>query len=75
MEVNRREPQGGVDVAIRRIAFCLDQQEKARSLAGGLRWESLVTPRLTLEELVGALVAAEQALAEPGETSGPARSE
>lgn len=63
MEINRKVPQSRPDAATR-VAFCLDQLESADEFKGGLDWTTAVVPRLTLEELIGALVAAEQELEE-----------
>ncbi len=47
--------------ALTKVSFCLDQLEKGRFLRD-LTWTAEVAPRLSLEEMVGALVHAEDAL-------------
>ena len=44
--------------AAHRVTYCLDRLE-ACGFNDGLEWETEIVPALTLEELVGALVAAE----------------
>jgi hypothetical protein len=61
MEINRKKGQGGREIAAKRVKFCLDQLERD-GLARGFKLSTDIGPRLTIEELVGALVAAEQAL-------------
>jgi|HubBroStandDraft_4_1064222.scaffolds.fasta_scaffold450667_1 hypothetical protein len=63
MDLSRTVLQGGPDVARRRVKFCLDQLEKY-GLDASLTFNSTIGTRLTVEEVVGALVAAEQALRE-----------
>ncbi len=62
MIIDRHKEQG--NVAKERVAFCLDQLEKAGHFEHGLQWDSEIVTRLTIEEMIGALVAAEQALQE-----------
>jgi hypothetical protein len=45
-----------------RVKYCLDQLEKAKGFCKGLAWETRVVSFLVLEEIIGALVAAEQRL-------------
>lgn len=63
MYVAREKAQGGREVAIRRVGFCLDQLEKGQ-FHKGFDMGTEVATRLSLEEMIGALVAAEQALQE-----------
>ena len=49
--------------AIERVKFCLDTLEK-QNFSKGISWETSVTKRLTIEEIIGALVSAEQKLKE-----------
>lgn len=65
MEIDRHKHQGDLEEAKKRITFCLDSLEKY-GFAKGICWETNITRRLTLEELVGALVAAEQQLLDEG---------
>jgi len=44
-----------------RVKFCLDQLEKAKGFKNDLRFLSEVCTDLTLEEIIGALIASEQA--------------
>ena len=62
MKIDRYEPQGGFDVALERIRFCLDQLEKASNFTTNINWDTTIVRRLTLEELIGALVSAGQVL-------------
>ncbi len=62
MDIDRKVPQGGSDVAKERLAFCLDQLEKASDFSKGVDWGTEICHRLTIEELIGALVSAEQTL-------------
>ena len=62
MNIDRRERQG-VSIAKDRITFCLNQLE-ARNFKKGIDWDTEVVPRLTIEELIGALVSVEQELIE-----------
>ena len=61
MDIDRQEEQG-VGSAEKRIKFCLDQLEKAKSFSKGIDWGTSITKRLTIEEMIGALVSAEQEL-------------
>jgi hypothetical protein len=60
MDIDRERSQG--DTASERIAFCLNQLEKAKSFNKGISWNTEIVPRLTIEEVIGALVSAEQEL-------------
>ena len=61
MRIDRHEYQGGKDVALKRISYCLEQLEKF-GFKGNIGMGTLVSNYLTLEEVVGALVAAEQVI-------------
>lgn len=60
MDIDRYEPQGPPS-ALKRIKFCLDQLEE-QGFREPVDWSTLVTRRLTMEEMIGALVSAEQEL-------------
>ena len=60
-DISRYLPQGDAGDASQRVAFCLDQIEK-RGFKKGIHWGSELAHHLTVEEVVGALVAAEQSL-------------
>jgi hypothetical protein len=61
MNIDRRQ-HGHAYYARSRVTYCLDQLEKAEGFCKGLAWETRVVPFLVLEEIIGALVAAEQHL-------------
>ena len=61
--MDRNVDQGGLPVAIDRVRFCLDQIGKY-GFSYGMGFETKVNSRLILEEIIGALVAAEQSLEE-----------
>lgn len=67
MNIDRERDQGGLDEAVKRIKFCLDQFEKAEGFRRGINWQSEVVPGCSVEEILGALVAAEQQLNWTGE--------
>ena len=58
MDIERMEPRQGHD-AEKRITYCLDQLEEVDEFSDGIEWQTEVAPHLTVEELIGALVAAE----------------
>lgn len=60
MDIDRNVPQGKPS-AFERVKFCLDMLEK-QGFRKGISWETCITERLTLEEMIGALVSAEQEL-------------
>lgn len=60
MHIDRDRDQGGI--AVERVTFCLDQLEKAKGFKKGIDWSTDVVTRLTIEEMIGALVSAEQEL-------------
>ena len=62
MNIDRHEIQP-CGSAIKRVKFCLDQLEKYEFLKE-FDFETCITKRLTLEEMIGALVSAEQKLKE-----------
>ena len=53
-------------MARERLKFVLDQLEKGE-FRRGIGWQSYIVPHCTVEELIGALVAAEQALQDSGD--------
>jgi hypothetical protein len=57
MEIARDKP---LDGAREKVRFCLDQLEKAEVLNGDINMSFHIVPRLRIEEIIGALVAAEQ---------------
>ena len=61
MRIDRHEYQGGKTVATKRVSYCLDQLEKF-GFKGKIGMRTLVSDHLTLEEVIGALVAAEQVM-------------
>jgi hypothetical protein len=63
MDIDREVNQGDIEVALKRVSFCLDHFEKG-GFKDGVDWGTTVTgdDRLTLEEIIGALVSAEQIL-------------
>ena len=66
MYIARTVDQGGVSEAIKRVSFCLDQLEKY-GFKTGYALDTHIATKLTLEEMVGALVSAEQELREEKE--------
>jgi hypothetical protein len=60
MDIDRNVLQGEPS-AIERVNFCLDKLEE-QGFIEGISWETQITERLTLEEMIGALVSAEQEL-------------
>ena len=61
MDIARHSLGSDAGEALRKVSFCLDQLENGQFLRD-LKWTDEIAPRLTLEELVGALVNAEDAL-------------
>ncbi|HDQ06594.1 MAG TPA: hypothetical protein ENN36_07730 [Candidatus Bathyarchaeota archaeon] len=60
MDIDRNMPQSCTS-AIERVKFCLDKLEE-QGFRKGISWETQITERLTLEEMIRALVSAEQEL-------------
>ena len=60
MDINREVEQGDSEDAVDRVTFCLDKLEQADDFANSISWGAEVVPGLMIEELVGALVGAEQ---------------
>lgn len=54
-----RGKQTSAGMGEHRISYCLDRLQAAADFCGGVDWKTRVVPSLTLEELIGALVAAE----------------
>ena len=46
-----------------KVSFCLNWLEK-EEFADGINWDTCITPRLTLLEMIGALVSSEQFMKE-----------
>lgn len=69
MDIDRNKFQGDLCEALRRVKFCLDQLEN-QGFIKGIGWSTNVTKRLTLEEMIGALVSAEQHLKEEFSVKG-----
>jgi hypothetical protein len=64
MIIDREKDQGGREVAKERVSFCLNQIEGSTHFAKGMSMRDEIVYKLTLEEIIGALVAAEQELEE-----------
>ena len=62
MHIDRAVFQGGDDEALKRVDFCLDQLERADRFKNKLDWGSDIVTHCTLEEIIGALIGAEQAI-------------
>ena len=63
MNIDRNKPQGGQSEARKRVKYCLDQLEQ-HGFKKDINWSTEITDNLTVEEIVGALVAADQVLVE-----------
>jgi hypothetical protein len=61
MDIDRDRIQGDINVALHRVKFCLDQLERY-GFKKDVEWETEIARHLTVEECIGALVAAEQNL-------------
>jgi len=66
MDIDRKKHQGDIEEARKRIKFCLDKIEEIESnpKIEECFWSMTIGKRLTYEEVVGALVCAEQNLKE-----------
>lgn len=70
MELDRERYQGGIDVALSRIKYVLDTFEKVKvGVKGGMSyeerdklWQHQPVQSCTIEEMLGALISAEQQL-------------
>ena len=62
MDIDRKKNQGGLSEAIHRVSFVLDQLEKANGFKDKMDWGTDIVTRCTFEEVIGALVSAEQEL-------------
>ncbi len=60
MDIDRYKDQNANDTAKVRVEFCLDQLTKARGFSKNIDWDTEIVNRLTVEELIGALVSSEQ---------------
>lgn len=64
MNIDREKDQLSAEHSARdRVDFCLDQLERAPRFSKGISWDTRITARLTLEEMIGALVSAGQQFA------------
>jgi hypothetical protein len=59
LDIDRDVDQNSNWTAEDRLSFCLDLLEN-QGFNKGIGWETDITKRLTLEEVIGALVSAEQ---------------
>lgn len=59
MDIDRNKQQLEAKM---KVKFCLDQLEKAKEFSPRIYWGTYIVHRLTVEEIIGALVAAEQVL-------------
>ena len=64
MIVDRLEDQGDKELAKNKISFCLDQLEKSPDFKNKFDWDVEIVENLTIEEVISALVSAEQGLKE-----------
>ncbi|CAD6490263.1 MAG: hypothetical protein KFBDDELM_00142 [Candidatus Argoarchaeum ethanivorans] len=62
MNINRHILQGDKAEVMDRIGHCLNQFEKAKNFKKNINWATEVCHAVTIEELIGALVSAEQEL-------------
>jgi len=69
MNINRHVDY--VDVAAERVRECLDKLEAAKSFWKGVDLGTPVVPRLTIQDMILALVSAEQALSGEGSYDVP----
>jgi hypothetical protein len=60
MDIDREVEQGNIEDATERVTYCLDQLEKADDFINRIYWDTEVVPNLTIEEMIGALISAEQ---------------
>jgi len=62
MHIDREKSQGNIKEAIKRVSFCLDKLEGAQDFDGRINLDTDVVSGLTVEEIIGALISAEQEL-------------
>ena len=62
MGIDRKVNQGYT--AQKRVKFCLNQLEEAKNFKKGIDWQTDIVDGLTVEEMIGALVSAEQFIEE-----------
>ena len=62
MHIDREKSQGNFKEAIKRVSFCLDKLESADDFEGRIDLDTDIVPGLTVEEILGALISAEQEL-------------
>lgn len=60
MRIDRDKYQGGHNVALFRLDYCLTQLENATKFSNNLDWDNDIVMNCTIEEIIGALVCAEQ---------------
>ena len=63
MDIDREVEQGDIEEVTERVTYCLDQLEKADDFINRIDWDTEVVPDLMIEEIVGALISAEQEIA------------
>ena len=63
MDIDREKEQGDLEDAKERVTFCLNQLERADGFEKRIDWDTEIVPGLMIEELVGALISAEQEMA------------
>jgi len=61
LDIDREVNQGDICEAKKRVKFCLDQLEK-HGFSPIIDWNTEIAPHLSVEEIVGALVSAEQTI-------------
>lgn len=61
MNIDRKVSQ---TTAIERVKFCLDRLEEDNQFSKGIEWGTGICYGLSVEEMIGALVSAEQELTE-----------
>lgn len=61
MDIDRKRDQGGYEVAIDRLHYCLTMFEKDKRKAHEIFGKDIIKG-VTVEEVIGAMVAAEQEL-------------
>ena len=64
--IDRKVYQGGREEAHKRVEFCLNMLGKYK-FAKGVDWDTLLCKSLSVEEVIGALVSAEQWMKEADE--------
>lgn len=62
MEIHRNEPHGSRKATIARISDTLDLLEGSECFSEGIHWDVEIVPHLSVEDVIRALVSAEQEL-------------